>query len=275
MNKFISITLLLSTMGFFNIFNKAEKIDASINSPIVGMILLEEANSLNINNMIREIEENLNLEIESKELGDDALVFRIDGHDIAIAEIPLAIPGDEVKITAEYSYFWEDAINEAPNHKAHIILSIINAGKNSIQENILFNQIATSILKNSKSMGIYIGGRTLLLKKDFYLSNSETMSESNLPVYNWIYFGLKQEKGKQSIYTYGLADFGKKEMEIVNSKQNLNTLSEMMYNLTNYVLTYDVTLKDGETIGISAKQKLKITESKGKFLEGKTLKIKF
>ena len=48
-----------------------------------------------------------------------------------------------------------------------------------------------------------------------------------------------------------------------------------MYNLTHYVLTYNVTLNDGETIGMSAEQKLRISESKGKFLEGKTLKIEY
>jgi len=52
-------------------------------------------------------------------------------------------------------------------------------------------------------------------------------------------------------------------------------LGEMMSNLANYVIAYDVTLKDGETFGLSAEQKLKISESKGRFLEGKTLKIKY
>ena len=31
---------------------------------------------------------------------------------------------------------------------------------------------------------------------------------------------MRDEEGKHSIYTYGLADFGKLEMEIVNSEQS-------------------------------------------------------
>jgi hypothetical protein len=103
----------------------------------------------------------------------------------------------------------------------------------------------------------------------------EMMSEEDLPLYNWVYFGLRKENGKQSVYTYGLADFGKMEMEIIESKNSIEELNEMMFNLTHYVIAFNVTLKDGETIGLSAEQKLKISESKGKFLEGKTLKIEY
>ncbi|WP_268223912.1 DUF4261 domain-containing protein, partial [Sinomicrobium oceani] len=74
---------------------------------------------------------------------------------------------------------------------------------------------------------------------------------------------------------YGLAAFGKLEMEIVESENSIKELNEMMFNLAHYVIAFNVTLKDGETIGISAEQKLKISESKGKFLEGKTLKIEY
>lgn len=49
----------------------------------------------------------------------------------------------------------------------------------------------------------------------------------------------------------------------------------MMFNLVHYVLASNVTLKSGETIGLSEEQKLKITESKGHYLEGTTLKIEY
>ena len=48
-----------------------------------------------------------------------------------------------------------------------------------------------------------------------------------------------------------------------------------MLNLVNYILVSDVTLKNGETIGFTEEQKLKITISKGKFIDGKTIKVEF
>ena len=73
----------------------------------------------------------------------------------------------------------------------------------------------------------------------------------------------------------GLSDFGKMEMEIIDSNKSIQEINEMMFNITHYVIAYNVTLRDGETIGLSAEQKLKISESKGKFLGGNTLKIEF
>ena len=64
-------------------------------------------------------------------------------------------------------------------------------------------------------------------------------------------------------------------MEIVNSSHSFAELQEMMFDLAHYVIASDVVLKDGETVGISAEQKLKITESKGKYLEGTTIKIEY
>jgi hypothetical protein len=260
-------------MGIFNFKKKENKIEQNSSSLLLGMVLLEETNSMKIERVVKELCEKWHLKVDDTETGEEASVLEIEGYTIALGNMDMPIPGDEIKTTAEYNYFWKNGIEEAPKHKGHVFLSILNAGQNPIKENLLFSKVASSILNNSKAIGVYIGSRTLLLKKDFYQYSVDEMSEDNLPLYIWIYFGMRNENGKYSIYTYGLSHFNKKEMEIINSTHPLNELSEMMFNLVHYVIASNVILKDGETIGMSAVQKLKITESKGKYLEGNTLKI--
>lgn len=262
-------------MGIFSFKKKDTKPEQKSGSLLLGMILLEESNSLKIKNVVKELREKWKLKVDDSETGGDASVLEIEGYKIALGNVDMPIPGDEIKTAAEYNYFWKNGVEEATKHKGHIIISILNAGINPIKENLLFSKVASSILNNSKAIGVYIGGRTLLLKKDFYQYNVEEMSEDNLPLYIWIYFGMRNENGKYSIYTYGLSDFNKKEMEIINSTHPLNELSEMMFNMVHYVIASNVTLKNGETIGMSAEQKLTITESKGKYLDGNTLKIQY
>jgi hypothetical protein len=277
-NKLTLITVIIIgilIMGIFSFRKKSSKSEPKSGTVILGMILLEESNSLKIKNVVKELREKWKLTVDDKETGDEASVLEIDGYKIALGNMDIPIPGDEIKTTAEYNYFWKNGVEEATKHKGHIILSILNAGINPIKENLLFSKVASSILNNSKAIGVYIGGRTLLLKKDFYQYNVEEMSEDNLPIYIWIYFGMRNENGMHSIYTYGLSDFNKKEMEIINSIHPLNELSEMMFNLVHYVIASNVTLKNGETIGMSVDQKLTITESKGKYLDGNTLKIEY
>lgn len=263
-------------MGLFSFFKKEDKAEVNpVSKSILGMVLLEENNSFKIKEFTDELQNKWKLKIDNIETSDEASVLVIQGYNIAIAVIPNKIPNNEVEQTAEYNYFWQNGVKESSKHKGHIIVSIMNAGKDPIQENILYSKLLSSVLNNSDSNGVYIGGRTLVLSKDFYQSNVESMSDQDLPIYNWIYIGIRSENGKNSVYTYGLKDFGKKEMEIINSKNSIEDISEMLYNLSHYVLAYNVNLKSGETIGLSAEQKIKITESKGKFLNEKTLKIEY
>ena len=276
MRKSIILLLIgLITMGLFGFKKQEKKSEFMSNKPLLGMILLSDTNSMKIKDVVEELRRKWKLNVDDKEAGDETSIIVIDGYNIAIAQISVPIPGDEIEIAAKYNYFWENGVDEATKHKGHIILSILNSGKNPIKENILFNEVAASILGNSNSLGVYIGGRSLLLKKDFYLANTEMMTNEDFPLFNWVYFGMRHENEKNSIYTYGLADFNKKEMEIVNSTHSLKELRELIFNLAHYVILSDVTLKAGETIGVTENQKLKITESKGKYLDGKTLKIDY
>jgi hypothetical protein len=270
-----TILIVILLMGLFSFLNKEKKTESTLNSTILGMVLLEDSNSFDLKGTIKELRTKWNLKIDDKDTNEETAVLTIQDYQVAIATIPVKIPEQEVENQAEYNYFWKNGVEETSKHKGHIVLSIMNSGKNPVQENLLFSKIASSVMNNSKSIGIYIGGRTLVLKKDFYQANVEMMSETDLPLYNWIYFGLREENGKNSVYTYGLANFNKMEMEIIESNVSIEELNEMMFNLAHYVISYDVTLKDGETIGLSAEQKLRISESKGKFLEGKTLKIEY
>ncbi|MFV9484913.1 DUF4261 domain-containing protein [Christiangramia sp. ASW11-125] len=276
MRKILTIIIIgILSMGLFSFLKKEKKTESNTSSAILGMVLLEDPYSFDLKRTVKELETKWKLKLNNNDSDDKAAVLVIEGYNVAIATIPVAIPDKEVEKNAEYNYLWENGVEESSEYKAHIVLSLMNAGKNPVQENLLYSKIASAVMNNSKAIGIYIGGRTLVLKKDFYQANVEMMREEDLPLYNWIYFGLRKENGKQSIYTYGLADFGKMEMEIVESENSIEELDEMMFNLAHYVVAYDVNLKDGETIGMSAEQKLKISVSKGKFLEGNTLKIKY
>ncbi|CAL2078728.1 DUF4261 domain-containing protein [Tenacibaculum sp. 190524A05c] len=276
MKKTITLILLgMLSLGLFSFIKKDKKKTTNSSSVILGMVLLEDPNSFDLKKTINELRTKWKLKVDESESDDKAAVLLINDYRIVIANIAAPIPGKEVENAAEFNYFWKNGAQEASKHKGHIVVSIMNAGKNPVQENVLYSKIASAVMNNSSSLGIYIGGRTLVLKKDFYLANVEMMTEEDLPLYNWIYFGIKQLNGKQSVYTYGLSDFGKMEMEIIDSNKSIQEINEMMFNITHYVIAYNVTLRDGETIGLSAEQKLKISESKGKFLGGNTLKIKF
>ena len=78
---------------------------------------------------------------------------------------------------------------------------------------------------------------------------------------------------KVSAYTYGMEGFGKKEMEILASSENPEDVYYFLQAIADYVITSDVILQDGETIGFTAEQKISISQSKGVAVNGTTLKL--
>ena len=104
---------------------------------------------------------------------------------------------------------------------------------------------------------------------------AEVMKEGELPVYNWIWFGLYQKQNRIYSYTYGLTAFGKDEIEVLDAKATPVDVRNFLFSMVYYVLSSDVTLHDGETIGFSKRDKHAITRSKGVALPGMTIKIAY
>ena len=102
------------------------------------------------------------------------------------------------------------------------------------------------------------------------------IKEQELPIFNWIWFGLYQTDKGISAYTYGMYVFGKYELEIIDADENPGNLIKFISSIVSYILLEDVDLQDGETLGFSEKDKHKITLSKGVALPDQdTLKIAY
>lgn len=130
-------------------------------------------------------------------------------------------------------------------------------------------------MKQKNAVAIYADGA--VYEPDFFINYSGMINDSEVPVFDLVWFGLYRDDKKAGFYTYGLKKFGKQEIEVYVDikKANLGELHNFIVSITDYVIEYDVTLKDGETIGFTAEQKLPITYSDGIALDGKTLKIKY
>ena len=147
--------------------------------------------------------------------------------------------------------------------------------KNQVRRFQTFSQVLSSILRTTNSLGVYKGNQSLLIPKDDYLNESSLMCDEYLPLNLWVYFGLRVTASGKSAYTYGLKEFNKSEMEIVNSLKSLEDIREFLFNMTHYVLDYDITFKDGQTCGLSMEERIAITFSKGIFVKGDSFKLAY
>lgn len=261
-------------MGLFNFFKKEkinlEKTESSI---LLSMPMFNNNERYDINGVIENLKTFWGLTISDFTGDDNSAAFKIEEEMVAMAYINAPIPWEDIQKTAEYTYNWQTATEDLKNHNGHAIVSILSSKKSQKERFTILSKLLCSILSTSNAIGVYQGSQTLLISKSQYLDNIEEIKQQGTTVTLWIYIGIRSSEQGNSIYTYGLTEFAKQEMEVINSKLHIEELYDFVSNISAYVINSNVTFKNGETLGYTEKQKINITSSNGQFVKGQTLKL--
>ena len=200
------------------------------------------------------------------------LVFEADGMLVACGFVDVPVPDGEAEENAKTNLMWKDAVKVTSTHQAHVLIYVLNA-TDAIKRSLLHTKVTCSFLKMENAIGVY--QNSTVLSPEFYIEGASSITKGYLPILNWVHFGLYPDKDGVSGYTVGLNKFGKDEIEVIMTKKAPIDLYDLMVSIAGYVIENDVTLRDGETIGFSPAQRLKITRSEGVAVEGQSLKIAF
>ena len=256
---------------------EAEAEDESDHTGVfTGFVLLSKA-EWNKEQFIRDMKEKWDIAVDeydkSEEKDDDALVFEVGDMLAAVSLAAYPIPGGEAEGNAENNYMWEDAVKVAKEHRAHLMVAVLGKEEDLLEKGKLFTKAVAACCRQEYATGIYTSG--VVFEPRFYEGFAEQMREDELPIFNWIWFGLWRDEHGLNGYTYGMASFGKDEMEVLGTDAKPGDLRDFLASLASYVLENDVELHDGETIGFAEDDKHTITRSPGVGLpeEQMTLKI--
>ena len=244
--------------------------------PFAGFVLLDsyDFDPEEIKTILKNDWNILAFEEESTSASNEkSLVFGVDGMMAAISFIEMPVPNGEAEHYAETNYLWPNAVETTKTHVAQIFLAVISGGKSAVDTGILFTKIASSCLKLKNAVGLYASGT--VFQPEFYIDVAGLIEGGDLPILNWIYFGVYTNEKGTSGYTYGLRMFGKEEIEVINSTATPESIYDFLIDIVYYILSEDITLEDGETIGFTEVQKLKIKRSKGVAVDGYTMKIEY
>ncbi len=239
-------------------------------SMLLGFVLLDRA-EFNAEQVITNMREDWGIQIEGLE-PDDNMVFQLADMQIAIAYMPGPIPDREVEETCKYNVLWPEGEQVVSTHQANVIVTVMGI-TDPLIGHALFTQLTASVLKLDQAIAYY--APPMVMSAESYLEGAQMLKDQELPVQLWVFLGLytNEDRTGSCAYTVGLKNFGKDEMEIINSKEELGDVFELMLNITTYVVGSNVVLQDGETLGYSAEHKLPLERSKGVGVEGDSIKI--
>lgn len=124
----------------------------------------------------------------------------------------------------------------------------------------LLTEAVAAILQTQVGVGVYWGPGTLVNPPEIFLEHAARMSDEYLPLYLWIDFRVKPDKGGSlTLFTTGMVALGFMEIEIVRSQIKPFDAVDMAFNIAHYLLDNGPVLDHGDTIGISEKQTIKIS----------------
>ena len=240
-----------------------------------GFVLLSRV-SWSKRQLIRDLKElwDIVAEEDDDDSNDDVLVFEVDGRVAAVSLMKGPIPDGEAEANAENNYMWPEAVDVAREHRAHLLVFVGERDDDDlIERGKLFVKLLAACCRQENASGIYTSG--VVFQPEFYEGMAGMMRGDELPIFNWIWFGLYRTEKGISGYTYGMRTFGREEIEVLDADGEPNDVRDFLANLVSYQLECDVRLKDGETIGFSENDRHSIALSEGVALPGMTLKVSY
>ena len=242
--------------------------------PFVSFVLLEQP-VWNVEQLRADLAADWKIDFAAENISEDgtSLVFDWEGCILAASLVEAPVPDGEAERNARNNYLWRDAAAVTARHTAQILVAVLPHGSEPVLPATLMTKLVYSCCKQQGVLGIYSTGT--VFEPAFYTQEAELLRQGELPLMDWVYFGLYMGEKGLCGYTYGLNAFGKTEIEVLDVQDQPMGLLNFLSNVVNYVVGYEAELHDGETIGFSEDQKLPITLSAGVALDGQTLKIAY
>ena len=178
---------------------------------------------------------------------------------VGISLVPSPISWIALEIPCKSSWLWPEASESLRNHTQFLFVNLVGPELKIIDAMLKLTCVMAAICSLPQCAGIYWGAAELVLKPGYFARQSKDMSREHLPLYLWVnFFGQRNHDGSSSIFTKGMKSLGFMEIEMLDTHKPSSDLVGFAFNVAHYLLGHGPVLKDGDTIGMSADEKIRI-----------------
>lgn len=178
---------------------------------------------------------------------------------VAVMSMPAPVPDDQ-GLWARAATTWPESKAVAARHRGHLIVSMLGKGEQPlVAARVTTAVIGALIATMPECCGVVWAGR-VARPVDLWL---ETSRDSFAP-YPGYPFGLWVDilpfgsGAKIGAVTMGLSAFVGREIEFVTGKLTLPALFDKVAGLSMYLIEHGSVVKDGDTIGASASERIQV-----------------
>lgn len=201
------------------------------------------------------------------------------GAHVILTLMPGPIPWSDLEGPCATSVLWKNAAEVLKPHKAHVLVTIMfEDDRSPVEKSKLLTQVTAAILETCEAaLGVYWCNATLVIQRELFRQFAVKILPHGPPIQMWIDFRVGvNDKGRTAGFTTGLAALGQMELETDNSPEPPGELRQRFEGLVYYLLENGPVIRDGDTIGEDANERIKVIYSRSMYgHEGTVMRLDY
>jgi hypothetical protein len=167
---------------------------------------------------------------------------------------------DPLHNPAQFAHWWPNALSDIARSKSHFIVSCSWQKHSRLEAHMRQLILVRELIEQLPVIGVLWGSS--LTQTDIFKREFTSTQEDGLPFSLWILIQYsKQPNGNFLISTLGMRDFGAMEIE-TESNLPWDQTFDLVGNVGSYILAKGPVIKDGDTIGLSEEQKIRVRHTR-------------
>jgi len=169
---------------------------------------------------------------------------------------------DDLEGPIATTWLWprEPSIGNVKQHRSFLHVTMMGGAADPVRRRLTLTAVTALAAKQSGVMAVYWGDASLVIFPPLFVDMAEeNNTPQSPPLYLWVDLrAFRNEDGTTALFTVGLAPLGHMEIEIPRIKMEIGELREWLVEIICYLLENGPVLMDGQTIGMSAEQQIRI-----------------
>lgn len=213
------------------------------------------------------------MSLDDADVGEDSIIGTVEHGMVAISLMHARVPGEEAEENAANNCRWPDAVEAARSHVSHLVVALVNHGGDPLECGLAFTKVVESCSRCPDVLGVYCCGT--VLEPSQYEDAAGAMKSGDIPLDDMVWFGMYRTTEGINAYTVGMRALGRDEMEVIGAVDSPSNVSAFLYDIAYHLLLTGTFLRDGDTLGFSDTQSLRVTRGPGVSVEGMTVRIEY
>src|SRR5215510_15934960 len=226
---------------------------------IMATLLLERPADLDYRLLAQHVGEPLELNVKAAEGHKPGFPMTLitNGAVVIGMRIDAAYPASSLNSAAQFAYWWPNAAADATRSPSHVIVACNWPNHSRFDAHLRHLVLVRELVEQLPVIGVLWG--SALVQADKFKGEFAHMQRTNaVPFSLWVLIQFsKQPNGNTLISTLGMRDFEQMEIE-TESALPLDQTFDLVRKFGSYILSNGPVVKDGETMGLTAEQRIKV-----------------